>query len=707
MKAEILDKNRLTNIQMGMVWTLPEGTPFPDFTETDNIPVHWLYPTYIYLESGSLSGASDFLKYSGIHDTRDSWNPADWYGPGIIQALGLEPKAYQNLEGVLLPEFIDPEKVYDPDGTIDEPWSTNIRFFGNTNFLKTKMALLRLPADTWKVEFYSVPEVSKNRGKSLILSEFQTPLEVYPVLRVTYGPDMGLLNNPDDMYTTVPTGRTESVTSIEYKRQLDELRSKKILAVKFTSIGLEHLETFNVSTGAWNLQKESGQVPERHKSRYYLSKARLADTSDIEPVFPQGKILTDPLSGVILATSEIEAAPVREMIFRETLTEFKEATYNPHVVYQAGDVVNYQGRDYYSEASGNIDAHPVLSGLWTLTEPDFPELPGEYNVVSLYVEGHGDIQFPDTGVSMIGKGNRGLVGTTNDIVRMKIVPESGYTIDSPNPYSFDWDRRVENLVAEGDNTYVLRAGISYGGYSFSFKFVPIETSVITDFRVPGYNYYTYLGNSKYRDYGVTYNSLSGTDTPRTKVLPMCRDMVVSYVMADTRGAIEGAKFESIEGVLLRIPSSTGIVKSDRKIRLTYHGLLDHYDLTDWNTAVTAIYHNNTSSYEVPLKRFSGEVGQDGNSVWVELELKEAITHIRLDLIPKKISVTVNATDDWQTSTDGAQIHIGQGLALDLYGPADREPVVQAEAPVEVERISSKLWKLYVTEIQMPIEINIS
>jgi hypothetical protein len=707
MKSEILDKNRLTNIQMGMVWTLPEGTKFPDFTETTNIPDHWLKPTYVYLESGSLSGASDFLKYSGIHDTRDSWNPADYYGPGIIQALGLEPEAYQNLESVLLPELIDPESIIDPDGVTDEPWSTNIRFFGNTDFLETRIALLRLPADTWKVEFYSVSGVSKNRGNSLILSEFQTPLEVYPVLRVTYGPNPNLLNNSDDMYTEVPSGRTESVTSIEYKRQLDELRSEKILGVKFTSSGLEHVETFNISTGAWNLQKKSGQIPERHKSKYYLSKAKLADTHDIDIVMPQGKILTDPLSGVILGTSEIKTAPVRDMIFREIQPDLKELTYNPHVVYQTGDIVNYQGRDYYSEAPGNIDANPILSGLWSLVDPDYPELPGDYSTVSLYIDGPGDLQFPDTGVSMIGNGNHGYIGTTSDSVRLKIVPKSGYTLDSPNPYSFDHNRRVDNLVAEDDNTYVLRTGGLYGGYSFSFRFIPIETSVITDFRVPGYNYYTYLGNSRYRDYRVTYNSLTGTDTPRTRVLPQCQDMVVSYVMAETGSEIPGARFESIEGISLRIPSTTDLVKSGQKIRLMYHGLLDRYSLTDWNTAVLVSYHNNTSTYEVSLSRASGEVGQDGNSLWIETELLEAITHIQIDLVPKKITVTVNASEPWQTSTDGAQIHIGQGLELDLYGPEDREPVVQAEAPIEIERISSKLWKLHVIEIQVPITINIS
>jgi hypothetical protein len=286
------------------------------------------------------------------------------------------------------------------------------------------------------------------------------------------------------------------------------------------------------------------------------------------------------------------------------------------------------------------------------------------------------------------------------------VPESGYVLDSPNPYSFDYDRRVDNLMAEGDNTYVLRTGLLYGGYSFSFRFIPIETSVITDFRVPGYNYYTYLGDSRYRDYRVTYNSLTGTDSERTRVLPRCQDMIVSYVMASDGSAIEGAKFESTEGISLRIPSTTDLVKSGQKIRMMYHGLLDRYDVTDWDTAVTVTYHNNTSVYEVSLGRASGELGQDGNSLWVETELLEAITHIQIDLVPKKIAVTVNTTEDWQASTDGVQVHIGQGLDIDLYGP-DREPVVQVEAPVEIERISSKLWKLHVTEIQVPVTINIS
>ena len=138
----------------------------------------------------------------------------------------------------------------------------------------------------------------------------------------------------------------------------------------------------------------------------------------------------------------------------------------------------------------------------------------------------------------------------------------------------------------------------------------------------------------------------------------------------------------------------------------YHGLLNIYDLTDWDTAVTVFYHNNTSVYEVSLSRASGEVGQDGDSLWIETELLEAITHIRVDLVPKKLAITVNTSEPWQASSDGIQVHIGQGFDLDLYGP-DREPVVQIEAPIEIERISSKLWKLHVTEIQTPVTVNIS
>jgi hypothetical protein len=177
-------------------------------------------------------------------------------------------------------------------------------------------------------------------------------------------------------------------------------------------------------------------------------------------------------------------------------------------------------------------------------------------------------------------------------------------------------------------------------------------------------------------------------------------------MANSGDPIEGAKFESTEGVSLRIPSSTDLIRSGQKIRLMYHGLLDRYDVTDWNSAVTVIYYNNTSSYEVSLSRASSEIGQDGDSLWVEVEILEAITHIQIDLVPKKIAVTVNSSDPWQASIDGAQVHIGQGLDFDLYGP-DRQPVVQVEAPVEIERVSSKLWKLHVTEIQIPVTINIS
>ena len=708
MKSEILDKNQLTNIQMGMVWTLPEGTKFPDWTNTDDIPEHWLEPTYVFLESGSKSGATDWLKYSGVHDTRDSWNPADYYGPGIIQSLGLDPGSYQKLESVLLPELIDPEDIVDPERVYDEPWDTNLRFFGTVGLLDTRVSLLRLPADTWKVEFYSLPGVESNLKGLLIPSEFQTVLEVYPVLRVTFGPDYYLANNPIDMYTVEPKTRKGSVTDIEYKRQLDELRSSKILAIKFTSAGLERLETFNISTGAWHTQKDSGQIPERHKTQYYLGKAELLDTHDIKVAEDLGKILIDPLSGVLLGTSVVKSSPVRSMIYwgvqTDSPTHPLATTYTPHARYRRGDEVNYQERYYTSGANGNIDGHPILSDLWDLEDPDFPEPASEYRTVSLYTEGPGDIQFPESGTSMLGYGSRGFIGTTEDYLKLRILPEPGYILDSPNPFSYDWDQRTENMVAENDNIYTLRFGLDSGGFNFCFRFIPIETSVITDFRVPGYNYYTYdPESSRYDDYQVTYNSLSGHRTGTIKSLPKCTGMIVSYVMGDSE-KIPGATFESTEGISLRIPSTTDIVKTGTKITLMYHGLLDHYDITDWNTGVTAVYHNNTTSYEVPLSRAAGEVGQDGNSLWVKTDLKEAITHFRIDLIPKPQSIKVTSNSGrWEPSTDGSYVHIGQSLAIDLYGDSGTTPVVELinlVGNVELEQISSRLWKATVSGLRL-------
>lgn len=375
MKYQILNNQDITSLGIALVW---EFHKFPNLENRSEIPDDYAEPDYIYVKSGRKSGVLDFLRYATEHDTMETWNPADRYGPGILETLGIDPVAYQELEEVLLPEI----KTVSTDDT-EEETKGRIRFFSTTPLSGTNITLLRLPPKTWRVEFYCSPE--DYDGK---ISEFS---RTTPVLTITYGPGPELRNNDIDMYIVpdedVLNQRTESVLDSEHKRMLDELESAKILAVRFSS---ESQGVLNLSSGSWATVET--EYPERHKLEHYLGKVTLLGSKEVEVVEKyNSNIILDKLSGVILGTRNLESSPILDLIYK--LVPYQ--TWSPHIHYRLGDKAYWNGHLIESRTSDNISNDPDTSENWKFSDlDDFSDPIVRYTKFDISTEGNGKVYLP-------------------------------------------------------------------------------------------------------------------------------------------------------------------------------------------------------------------------------------------------------------------------------------------------------------------------
>ena len=692
MKSEILGETSLTGIKLALVWTLDK---FPDYNYNSEIPDHYKTPTYIYLNSGEKSNSIDFLKYATIHDTEDSWNPADLYGPKILEKFGRDSEAYQTLEKVLLPEIVELEN-----------FETDIKFFSTVSVFDSILTLIKLPEKAWKVEFYSEDDFEYNYKKLLIPSELRERNDfiIYPTLRVTYGPGPELLNNSDDMYYTVPEGRTDSVVDITYKNMVDELESRKVLAIEFSPTGVNKISTLNLSAGAWKLEEE----PERHKQKYFVGTAEIRSNKNIDIVEDDGNLLIDKLSGTLIGTTKLNSTPVKNYIHSQRVNSDDIAgylPYNPHVVYKKHDKVKYNNRVFVSNINNNIDNNPSYSNSWSLDgiyKTRFEEEPLDYRTVEILTVGPGKIYYPVQNSLGEYLEITGKVGTIRDYVKLRIVPDPGYRISGLSTYSYFSQSQVSNLTTDGTGNYILRIGGSYG-YSFYVKFVRVDLTVVSDFCVPGINYYTYMPDThSYRDIDEVYNSLSGTTRGNIKSLPSCSGMSVSYTIDNS--PIKNSVVSILDGVYITIPGDSEYINSGKTMKIMYHNLYSKYTVS----SVQCHYYSGdivTSVVDIE------DTERDGNSLVVYLPVTEAVCHIKLNLVPKKIPIIIKSDNDiFELSTEGAYVNIGEKLEFEIYGNSLEDPNIDTGdlfANSVIEQISSKLWKVTISDIQMSGTITVS
>lgn len=669
MKPEIYNNTELTGIEMILVWTLDK---FPDLSRTE-IPEHYKKPTWIYLKSGQKSGCLSFLKYSCQHDTESSWNPADLYGPGIIGDLGLDSKSYQDLEACLFPEITESES------------DTNLRFFGQVTVSGAEIALVRLPENTWKVDVYPGSGFTENYPGGLLVPGDFDGVTTRPCISITYGPGPELINNPESMYYVSPIdsegtdSRTESVTQLEYKRLLDELRAPKILAINIHSTGIGKINTLNLPVGAWKLE----DTPERHKSEYYLGKVRLTDESEPSLIREHSGTLLDTLTGVVLGTNSLGETPVRNLISREATSG------NPWsriIRYSEGQKVTYGGVTYQSVIPDNINENPVTSGFWKVTdiyESAFPEISGNYKVVSLTVDGGGKLFFPDPDATGNYPELTKKVATTEKYIRLRIRPDSGYVLRGLQTYSFDLDSRIDNLVADHDGSYVLRIGPEgYGGYNFCVEFDKIGLNMVTDFYVPGPNYYTFLGSGVYQDHSKTYHSVAPGEED---CLPMCENLPISYTL-DSSPIRESV----VSDTGITIPETTNTI--GRVIEATYHGILEYYTVS----SVEYVQYRGPEEQS----RKSLEWSEDGDSLVVKAIPEEVVSHIVLKLIPKPILLRVEPESGFDASVTGGYINIGETFDFQVF--SESMPALEFVGFKGLHKINKTmttgLWDIHVSDV---------
>ena len=686
MKYQILNNQDITSLGIALVW---EFHKFPNLENRSEVPADYAEPDYIYVKSGQKSGALDFLRYATEHDTMETWNPADLYGPGILETLGIDPVAYQELEEVLLPEI--KTVVTDDNIETEEETKERIRFFSTTTLSGTNITLLRLPPKTWRVEFYCNPE--DYDGK---ISEFS---RTTPVLTVTYGPDAELRNNDADMYIVrdedILNKRTESVLDSEHKKMLDELESAKILAVRFSS---ESQEVLNLSSGSWTTQET--EYPERHKLEHYLGKITLLGSKEVDVIEKyNSNIVLDKLSGVILGTRNLESSPILDMIY--DLVPYQ--TWSPHVHYRLGDKAYWNGRLIESKTSDNISNDPDTSEDWKFSDlDDFSDPIVNYTKFDISTEGNGRIFLP-TGSEIFGP-----VTTTKDYVRIKIVPDTGYILKGLYTYSYQLGRDVSNLIAEADGTYILKNLIEIPHdptdprkFSYCVMFEKLGLTVVTEFYVPGPNYYTYVSPGTYHDVGVTYNSLSGiTDSESIQSLPMCTDMAVTHTIEhyvprssgpDTWDSVPLTDFTfgTLDGIALNVSESQGFPQSDMFLGILYHDLLGYYDLI--GVPELTAYRGSTEISKSELSQGYGYQA-DGTGLKIRFCPTESIYHLKITLASKPIVLDIVSETDMEPSTKKLKINRGLETIFKVYSPSGRTPVIITSGTASLERIeNSNVW----------------
>lgn len=685
MKYQILNNQDITSLGIALVW---EFHGFPNLENLSDVPADYAEPDYIYIKSGRKSGVLDFLRYATEHDTMETWNPADRYGPGILETLGTDPVAYQELEEVLLPE-IKTVVTSDDDTETEEKTKGEIRFFSTTPLSGTNITLLRLPPKTWRVEFYCNPE--DYDGKIYEYSR------TTPVLTVTYGPGPELRNNNNDMYKVIDEDflnkRTESVLDSEYKKMLDELESAKILAVRFSS---ESQGVLNLSSGSWATVET--EYPERHKLEHYLGKVTLLGSKEVEVVEKyNSNIVLDKLSGVILGTRNLESSPILDLIYK--LVPYQ--TWSPHIHYRLGDKAYWNGRLIESRTSDNIANDPDTSENWKFSDlDDFSDPIVRYTKFDISTEGNGKVYLP-TGSEVLGP-----VTTTRDYVRLKIVPDIGYILKGLYTYSYQLGRDVSNLVAEADGTYILKNPLEIPHdptdpqkYSYCIMFEKLGLTVVTEFYVPGPNYYTYLSPGTYHDNDVTYNSLSGiTDSENIQSLPMCTDMAVTHTIEhyvprssgpDTWDSVplEDFTFGVLDGISLNVSESQGFPQADQFLGILYHGLLEYYDLV--GTPELTSYRG---PVEVRKQKPSQGYWVDGTGLKIRFCPSESVYHLKITLAPKPIVLSLTSDTDMEPSTKKLKINRGMETIFKVYSPSGRVPVVVTSGTASLERIeNSNVW----------------
>lgn len=485
----------------------------------------------------------------------------------------------------------------------EEDIESDLRFFGQVLIGSSEVALLRFPEGVYRVDIY--PEAPTTKDP------------------ITFG---------TDPYLQVDFDTTEEV-------------SEKILAIEIHSAGVGQINSLNLSGGAWRLEEN----PERNKHLWAASKGALPASRR-----NSGPYQTDTVTGRLLSTIKYDSGlPLRTLITNESSSAIN--TWTNSRVYREGEQVVYKSSIYESKVSENIDEIPGLSGFWKLANGLSGFQPAQSNryIVNLTTDGPGKLYFPGTSTELTGK-----IGTSDLYIRFKVVPESGYVMENSS-YSYLFGEYVNNLVSEGNNTYILRIGPSYGGYDFCITFRRSILTVVTDYQFTGTNYW-----SDGHDTGVTYQD-------PMKLGPT--DIRVEYQTESSNTA---------DSTSITIQSDI-----DNPLTIRYVGLAKYY-------VVQGVTFKQWSQGLELVSEESPEFTVSGDDLVLTVLPKEPSNHVCLDLSTVQVLVTIEPGPNQELSMSEVLLYPGEDLKFSVY--SETEPSL--EGAQITPGVAAGTWDIVVTGI---------
>jgi hypothetical protein len=219
-------------------------------------------------------------------------------------------------------------------------------YFGSIQLnSETSLFILDIPENIKYVEFYTGN--NEDIFKETELTYGNEDYSEDRVIKVTFGPEIN-----------------KNYTALDYSKYMDEIYSRKILALLTTGSDV----TINLVQNCW----DNNENANRNKADYTLRNNDFYNSKQYLSLFGEDKsgFLEDLRSGTILSsTKEIKklesdnniAGPILRKKLEKAKKNRENKIYNPRVTYHKGDKVFFNGSCWYSISNFNNNNIPSLS----------------------------------------------------------------------------------------------------------------------------------------------------------------------------------------------------------------------------------------------------------------------------------------------------------------------------------------------------------
>jgi hypothetical protein len=219
-------------------------------------------------------------------------------------------------------------------------------YFGSIQLnSETSLFILDIPENIKYVEFYTGN--NEDLFKETKLTYGNETYSEDRVIKVTFGPEVN-----------------KNYTALDYSKYMDEIYSRKILALLTTGSDV----TINLVQNCW----DNNENANRNKADYTLRNNDFYNSKQYLSLFGEDKsgFLEDLRSGTILSsTKEIKklesdnniAGPILRKKLEKAKKNRENKIYNPRVTYHKGDKVFFNGSCWYSISNFNNNNIPSLS----------------------------------------------------------------------------------------------------------------------------------------------------------------------------------------------------------------------------------------------------------------------------------------------------------------------------------------------------------